>query len=530
MPLQAALALGVVTLGCKRSADPARPVSDAAAEAEAAVPARAVHLAARARSRHTSLRRVGHSVALEAGLFVYVPDADGALRRAGSLGAYSVFLPESDEDLVGYQAASPQTVLVVPQNTGSLTVATYARDFYELREETFVRAEKPPELAPEHIATEEHLVSVLGIPPPIDLPDDVFGNLFRGVPGGSFVAVAHDRKDQHPRTYVQASGESAPHELPLELPYADRDDARCSPVPSSTKDIVLTCDSWKKQDHEERVTLRLQANRWERVPLAGDRGKEPRAMAVAEDGAIWSAREPSPSGPNLEILRTARDGTSERFVLPRPENLPPQPTYASGETLVKTKKGENYRRWATLSIHLEADGGDHRWTTAIAPTGGDAWVLVQEAHGAVTLYRIGSGNAQAPMLIGSEEDQQNEVRNARGVRRWIGHCPQVFVTLASAPVGQPLPVDAWSKREMLANLVGKAMGKKAEYLQRAALTEGRLGDRRAFGVLLWRAVPEVGEAGMEAAAHAIIEAFTDNPVSPPEASCTAPVLERAELL
>src|SRR5438270_9477069 len=111
-------------------------------------------------------------------------------------------------------------------------------------------------------------------------------------------------------------------------------------------------------------------------------------------------------------------------------------------------------------------------------------------------------------------DQRNEVRNARGVRTWVGHCPQLFVSLGDR---------TWKSADEIRKAIGSAPG-------RVALVEGHLGAKHAAGVLIWRDVPDVKDTTIENAANALVKHFTDNPVAPPEVTCTVPVLERALML
>jgi hypothetical protein len=136
-----------------------------------------------------------------------------------------------------------------------------------------------------------------------------------------------------------------------------------------------------------------------------------------------------------------------------------------------------------------------------------------------------------PIVVGSEDDQRNEVRNTRPVKAWVGHCAQLFVALAKQRAdGSFAPEPVWSRERALGAVLEKVWGRKTIATPQGALVEGWLGGRRVAGVLVWRPLPNTSEALLEKSANAIAEDASSLTGTPSDITCTAPVLARATRL
>src|SRR5262249_39090521 len=157
-----------------------------------------------------------------------------------------------------------------------------------------------------------------------------------------------------------------------------------------------------------------------------------------------------------------------------------------------SKDGTSYRTWTETTIRLESEVGPIKDIEEIIPRpGGRAWVRARDQHYKHHVLWVGPKAPAARIAIGSEIHQRNKGRHARGVRTWVGHCPQLFVSLGDRTCK--------STEE-----IRKAIGSTPE---RVALVEGKLGGKHAAGVLLWRDAPETKDTTIEAAANALVKHF-----------------------
>jgi hypothetical protein len=136
--------------------------------------------------------------------------------------------------------------------------------------------------------------------------------------------------------------------------------------------------------------------------------------------------------------------------------------------------------------------------------GGSMLVLARELglDGALVLLRAGGTTVTRQEVVGTEIDQLVDVRNTEEPTRWIGHCRAVFVAL---PTGR----DA-GELSLLPITDGRWV-------------EGRLHGKAVTGVVF--AERSYDEDSFERVVAAFVERNTTNPTSPPEVTCTLPVLD-----
>lgn len=528
----------LVALGCSRDKAASGTAADAAvvdgsgatpgaettevAEAGGAalVGARKVAVVARALGDRVRLVHVGSRVVLATDLFLYDADhARGTLTRIGEARAYASLLPDPDDDLVGYNVETVQPARPVLGANNALALLTRGGAARSWDGAAWVKLEKAPPAPPPSDDWAEHLGIGFDGPPPLTLPANVGVRSWRRLGDGAVLAVAESDDRTHHTALLSRDGTVRKATIPVR---GDPTRTDCRAVPSP-REAYVACHSY---EDDGRTVFRFGEKDLERVPLEGE-AKRATAMAVAADGALWLGAD-APA----RVLRRLPDGTLERFDLSRPPAELARPSFSTEAiATARSETDESVRWWHAASVREAAPPSAPSNVREVLPVeGGGAWVIATEDYATVVLVRIGPGEPPPPVAIGSLADQRNEVRNTRPARAWTGHCPQIFVTLAAEPASGALSDRAWKHKDRVSGIVAKALGPLPEYEQRAALVEGRLEGRRVAGVMLWRQSPETKEDKLEAAATAIVEAFTDNPMAVPRATCTLPVLERAELL
>jgi streptogramin lyase len=279
---------------------------------------------------------------------------------------------------------------------------------------------------------------------------------------------------------------------------------------------------------------RLVRDEWQRIRIDEQRiAKGHGAAAVGPDGALWLGMEDG------KLMRVSAKDEVDTFDLPTADAKLTRAHYETHGTFAVqgTAKGnlavdaDAARHFELVSVYPAAEPKPIGYISAILPRAdGEAWVVARDSSQATVIIHM-SRPAIAPLpealFVGSEADQRNEVRNARPPITWVGHCAQLFVTLAKQRVDGSLPSEAkvWSREAVISDAVKKASGKVTTTAPAAAIVEGRLGGRRVAGVLLWRPLPESSEELLEKTASAIAAELSDGMM--PEITCTAPVLERA---
>jgi hypothetical protein len=214
-------------------------------------------------------------------------------------------------------------------------------------------------------------------------------------------------------------------------------------------------------------------------------------------------------------------------------------TYArpviAGKTRPDDDSLEGLRRWERVAVSVGAPPRPVSQIRQIVPRAdGEAWVLASEgydAHVLVHMSRPAMAPLAEPLVVGSDTDQRNELRNSKEPVTWVAHCPQLFVTLARQRADGSLPADSvWSREQQIADVLRKIVGKPRAEAPISMIVEGRLAGRRVAGVLVLRWDPTASEDLLEKAAAAVATELSSMTGPTPHITCTAPVLERASLL
>lgn len=454
------------------------------------------------------------TVVLQAGLFRYALAADGTASRIGDLASYAAKMPPDDIHLAGYDVEALATGEAMPG----------ARPWHDLRGTLAART------MPDHWALSDD----------IDVPPNIQGDDLRRAADGTAVLLTRDGTSG-----AAERGESAPYVTFVAAPNSRpvtrvaiggldpaRRDVVCEHVPSWERPHLF-CYSWR-----DRLTSvhRLVGSRWESVAIAADHANRLRVGAVGPDGALWLGLHTG------SVVRIAAAGTVDTFDMPRADDALARASYTSGETYArpviagKTRSDDDsldgLRRWVQVGVDVGAPPRPITEIRQIVPRGdGEAWVLASErydAHVLVHMSRPAIAPLPAPILIGSETDQRNELRNVKEPVTWVAHCPQLFVTLARQRAdGSFAAGTVWSREKAIGDILRKIVGKSVAQAPISMIVEGRLAGRRVAGVLMWRADPSASEDLLEKAASAVATELSSMTGATPHITCTAPVLERA---
>lgn len=465
------------------------------------------HVVARALSWHAQLvpRRNGSTV-LSAGIFRYELMADGTAKRLGDDASYVKQMPDADDALGGYDVGP---AFVDAEISG-------AYPWRDLRGPTNGRAR------PETVDARTEL----------EIPDGVDDGDLRRAADGTNVLLTTDTTSHVPITVVAARGiwKGSVVRIP-QLDERHITSLACAHLPSWQKPHLL-CRSWVD---DIASVHRLVGDHWELVRIPPEVAKGLWVGAVGHDGTLWLGAGP-------QVVRVGPSGVVDTLSLPAPDATLARASYTSADgygrsqLVAQIDDGPREAR-AFLQIDVRpavAPRSLTRITQIVPRADGEAWVLAGDDDASTFVVHV-SRPAIAPLpdalVIGSEADQRNELRNTRPPVVWVGHCNQLFVALAKQRVDGSLGAEAvWSREPMIAAAMKHAVGKATTGLPGAALVEGRLGGRRVVGVLVWRPGPWVSEELVEKSTLTLASELTSVTGMPPEITCTAPVLERASKL
>lgn len=443
-------------------------------------------------------------------LFGYELTADGAAHMIGDAALYAQQLPKDDDQLGGYEVEPLPYSRKLP-----LPAAFTMRELHDVRldGETHGR-----EIDPSWSIGKE-----------IDLPDGFTAVRLARAADGTTIVIGRGSPTGPPTTVIAVKGSKLGKVLGIpELGEAPNERLNCEHVPSWATPH-LRCYSW----NETTTIHRLTRDRWERVKRTDEAKSDVTSAAVGYDDTLWL-------GLRGEVMRITKAGAVDTIAIPTPDASPDRASYHSGESYGVSKGkpsadglGEHARRWESVGVQVDGEARPVDRISQIVPRpDGEAWV-VAGASGIAVIAHLGKppiARWPAPITIGTEPDQRNEVRNTRPPKPWVGHCAQLFVPLAKQRAdGSFDSAAAWARQKQIATLVEKARGPASPTGEtpRAAMVEGRLGGRRAAGILVWRASPTASEELMEKAVNAIAEDQTKVAGIAPDVTCTAPVLERA---
>jgi hypothetical protein len=494
-----------------------------------------------------SLDRLKDGLVLRSGLYVYRVKNDGALERFGGPSDYRPILPDEDQELAGYDAR--------PVSLANAIVAGQAtRPFLHLPErpgnalgwdgQAWKALSSDSAPAPEYSRQNAHFFYAHpdAGPPKEGLPEAYAWLDHTVMKDGRVLWLGYKDADDDSEFGVAVTQPGQKGRL-IPLP---KDDAhahetarpRCEIVDSADGETYLHC-SWFNRagygDDADASFLRLDGDGFTRVfaPALGDAGSMGHLMphaatAVDAEGALWV---PQTDGGHVSLRRIGKDRVEQTFDLPSARSDFTAPSFAADE-IATARKGASadtdYRQWTSVRIESAAAPSPLSGVFRILPRSNDVWVIGREQQGSSVLYRFArSATSPTPILIRSQTDQQNEVRNSRGLRRWVGHCATVFVPFPSTSASADGGADAFfaSRKAAIDGVVTK-MDHPTKGRADVVVIEGMLADRRVSGVLFMRSVPEATEEAMEAAATRLGAIVTTNPASPPSITCSVPVLER----
>ena len=327
--------------------------------------------------------------------------------------------------------------------------------------------------------------------PPADVRAQprMFRSTYRRYPDGTFVGIGRELASGTPSWSLPASTplglviRPRSHEETV-VPFPDADHHwRCEQAPSADGKAYADCHVHDALIDERRLYV-LDERTWARVLLPSRDLDAP--IAVAKDGSIWMGlAEPA----RLVVRSPTGHVTSTALPAKAPDAL----SHASyrGKFM-----GLNLPRAQMQNVQ------DLERIVDLAPTpGGSMIVMAREEglDGALVVMRAGwtAAGVERPDVLGSEIDQLVDIRNAEEPKRWIGHCRAVFVRLSASP----------AQRD-----VGEGV-----------FVRGWLHGEKVNGVIFTDESHE--EASFERGVTYFVDTHTTNPASPPDVTCTLPMLD-----
>ncbi|MBX3187605.1 MAG: hypothetical protein KF819_11345 [Labilithrix sp.] len=470
-------------------------------------------------------------VIVDAGIFVYDVTPDGGLRLVGEPGMYA--LVRDDENLGGYDVSRyPQGRTFLGSTSDELRLLT-SNDHGEAINLAWAKgawAKAPAPALPQGLTARTLRDDGPGKPVDVSLPGGIVEASWTIASNGDRVALGRREPSGPPVSAIARAGANDAKLVAIDLPIDDGRRTSCEAIASWSAPHVA-CHTI--EGTSKHYVLRLDGDRWTLVK-GGGLGEEPPPSkleaAVGPDGSLWF------SFADDKITRLTRHGKALSFELPRADASLTPAAYESGEEIVSQGNFE-YKRWEFVAVHEQPASAVDEVRQIVPVRDGEVLVLARErgasAHVLIHL-RKPSGDIGAlpdPIAIGTDTDQRVAIQNAKPVRTWVGHCPQLFVTLEKQRADGSSSADrVFAREKEIAEAVKALGGRDVRFAPTAAIVQGRLGDRQVGGVLLWRALPDAKEELLEKTARGLADRFAESPASPPAISCTAPVLERAKPL
>jgi len=487
-------------------------------------------------------------VVLTSGVYGYTFDAEGMLARVGKPTDYATFFPDLDEDIGGYESTSLNVALRIsgpkekPYFSRQVFIPEQQEDVWHWDGGAFVKVPELPKPGPASVANRANT-------PSWDNPNTSSSISAEGLPTTHRWYSAAKAKDGRTvwlglreghgeeTVIVDAKGKVGPVVTPIAVQRDAKGEASasCSGLPAIDGNIYLRCveydpdynDRFQRKSH----AVRLEGDAWKEIPIPPlAKESSPNPFAVDVEGTLWFAENASPP----RMVRVPREGAAEMFELPHATIELSRPSYHSAPIPTRRKeRGEPLRYWSQATIRSTPSADtkfETRYVSQVLPrTNGDVIALASDGHNELVL-RFARGVQPLPtervMLVGTAADQRNEVRNTRPPKTWIGHCAQIFVTLGQAGSDGALDTAKIVAREPEIFGAVKKAHRANKAGPQAAIVEGRLQGKHVIGVAILRTYPDVREEDVESTASRIIERFTKDPSSPPDATCTLPVLEK----
>jgi hypothetical protein len=446
-----------------------------------------VHVVARSLSDKATLAMLEDgSVVLDTGVSVYrVPD-DGPIALVGDRSSYAAFLPADDgTPVVRGRARSFFGTKDAPMMIEGSDAFAFADRAWN---KTKARAGAPLS-ATERTRGPRRDASTAVPPADVRAQAQVVRKTYRRYPDGTFVGLGREfvspGSPPTPIGFVIRPGSK--EEVIVPVPDANGS-WTCEQAPSADGKAYVDCHAHDGTLEERRLYV-LDERTWARVPIPRQDLEAP--LAIGKDGAVWMALS-EPAG----LVVRSPGGRITGVALPKiPESLA-RASYRGTISHSNLPRPQQH----------DVDNVD-RVVDLVPASGGSMFVLARELgiDGALVLLRVGGQAVAHPQVVGTEIDQLVDIRNADEPKRWIGHCRAVFVAL---------------RRDRDAGSLSLLPSTDGTWV------EGRLRDKTVAGVVF--ANGSYDETSFENAVTAFLERNTTNPTSPPEVTCTLPVLDRVK--
>lgn len=438
-----------------------------------------VHVIARSLSDTTTLATLEDgTVVIDTGVFVHRVEGEGAPALVGDRRAYEAFAPADDgTPAVRSRARSFFGTKDAPMMSEGTEAYAFADGKWNK-----TKARVGATLAMPYRVRERRRDTSTAVPPAgVRAQPRMFRSTYRRYPDGTFVGLGRERASASIPVGLVIRPRS--HEETV-VPLPDADERwSCEQAPSADGKAYVDCRAHDALSEERRLYV-LDERTWARVTIPSRDLEAP--LAVAKDGSIWMGlADPA------RLVGRSPGGHVTTTILPKaPESL--------GRASYRAKPlGLNLPRPQMQNVD------DLDRIVDLAPTTGGAIIVLAREEGidgALVVLRAGGSAVDRPEVLGSEIDQLVAMRNAEEPKRWIGHCRAVFVPLAES-AGSPAQRD-----------VGDGW-----------FVRGHLRDRKVSGVIFTD--DSYDEARFERDVTYFVDTHTTNPASPPDVTCTLPILD-----
>lgn len=426
------------------------------------------------------------TVVLDTGVYVYrVPDA-GAIELVGERSSYAPFLPADDgTPLVRARARSFFGTKDAPM------MLEYGEAF-ALTNRVWTKTQVKPPATPsvgQRMRGRRSESSTAILPADVQLEPKMVRTSYRRYPSGLLVGIG--------TPFVTGAGSPMPTGLVVKpgaraetlVPFPDATTSwKCELVSSADEKAYADCTTAGRAASSERRLYVLDDRTWARVLLPSRDLDAP--IAVTKDGAVWMGLgDPA-------RLAVRANGRISYVTLPKPPQTLARASYVarkSDNLLPYPQKNEVSELSTVADLAAARDGS--------------LVVVAREENidGGMIVLRVGTRGAPPvafQQVVGTEIDQLVDIRNGDEPKRWVGHCQAVFVQLPR----------------------GRDAGELALHpITHGTWVEGRLHDKTMTGIVFTDG--KASGEDFERVISAFVERSTTNPASPPEVTCTLPVLD-----
>ncbi len=524
--------LVLLAAGCRKAPPPPAAIVDAGVDAHVAEAPKAWGAQILARSiAHPSFHWLDErELVLEMGMYFHTVDEKGVVARIGKLEDYARFLPENDDDLVGYDVEQSGESSRVSGSKARLFVKHIYPDHVMLWDgatwSKTVSAPPPPFIGRSTWLSDPKSEGVDA--GSALLPADKSYRVFSRVRDGRVVWLPSPSEANQDIAIIDKDKKEVRHVRAIEPQRDAKGEAAfsCDNIPSLDETVWLSCEEhdpdWNERFKRKLHVVRLEGDAFREIALPEiAEGTTRASFAVDPAATLWFAEN---GASEVKLVRIPKSGVAEKLDIPQSPPGLARPFYTSLSVATRAKAtGDSpYRSWALATIREPLTPDRMRSIDRIVPRpSGDVLVVARDPDAAKIVVRFARGAEPTPVdrivLSGTRPDQRNEIRNTRPPRSWVGHCPQIFVIVKAEKL--------LAHEGELEQLLAKSKRTKRATPQ-MTIIEGTLGGKPVQGVAVVRTYPEIREDDVEALASRIIERFTTDPASPPDATCTLPVLTK----